>query len=154
MGQLRDRYSLTYHPSMVRRFPLLPMLFGLFGAWALFGMLAAGNEKLNDLGAFAVAGGLGALFALLVRPLLRVVKPATFGRLGFGCMYGCLGVFFVTTITVIPALMMATDAAMRGLPGILGLLGFAGVGILGGITFHEFQRGEADRQQLALAREL
>lgn len=141
---------------MWRRIPLLPMLFGVFAAWALFGMLMAGDPvRLTDLRAFLAAGALGALFALVVRPMLRAIgSPSSFGRFGFGCMYACLGVGFVAAIAVIPALMLHTSVAFSDLPGLLAVASFGGLGILGGLMMSQFRRGEGDRQQLALARDL
>src|SRR5436190_8312459 len=141
---------------MWRRIPVLPMLFGVFAAWALFGMLMAGDPvRLTNLRAFLAAGALGALFALVVRPMLRTIgSPSSFGRFGFGCMYACLGVGFVAAIAVIPALMLHTAVAFSDLPGLLAIASFGGLGILGGLMMSEFRRGESDRQQLALARDL
>lgn len=141
---------------MWRRIPVLPMLFGLFAAWALFGMLMAGDpEKLTDLRAFLSAGALGMLFALVVRPILRSIgSPSSFGWAWFGCTYACLGVGFLAAIAVMPALMLRTAVTFRDSPGILALLSFGGLGVLGGLMVSEFRRGESDRQQLALARDL
>src|SRR2546423_3825436 len=105
---------------MWRRIPVLPMLIGIFGAWALLGMWVAGDEKLSNLRIFVVAGALGALFALIVRPLLRTVgSPQAFGWLGFGCLHGCLGVGFVAAIAVLPAMMMGREVAFRDWPGMV-----------------------------------
>ena len=140
---------------MWRRIPVLPMLFGIFAAWALLGMFVAADEKLSSVRIFLVAGALGALFALLVRPILRGIgSPSTFGRVGFGCIYAMLGVCFVASIAVLPAMMINRAVTFKDWPGILTLAAFGGLGILGGLMISEFRRGESDRQQLALARDL
>src|SRR5438309_835810 len=115
---------------MWRRIPVLPMLFGVFAAWALFGMLMAGDTaRLTDIRAFVAAGALGALFALVVRPILRAIgSPSSFGWFGFGCLYACFGVGFVAAIAVIPALMLHTSVAFSDLPGILAVASFGGLG--------------------------
>ena len=140
---------------MSRRIPLLPILLGVLGAWAMFGMLAAGNENLSQMRLFIVAGAGGALFALLVRPILHAIgSPASFGRARFGCLYGGFGIAFVAAITVLPALMIDTDVVFRQAPGLLAIASFGGLGVLGGVMLARFRAAEADRQQLALAREL
>src|SRR5258705_132349 len=140
---------------MWRRIPVLPMLFGVFGAWALFGMFVAADEKLGNLQVFIVAGAFGALFALLVRPILLAIgSPSTFGRFGFGCIYALLGVGFVAAISVVPAMMLSRAVTFSEWPGLVTIASFGGLGILGGLMVSEFRRGESDRQQLALARDL
>jgi hypothetical protein len=141
---------------MWRRIPILPMLFGVFAAWALLGMLASGKEQLSDVRVFAVAALLGALFAVLARAILRgpVRSRSKFGWLRLGCAYAWLGIGFIGFVIAPLGLMKHTDIAMRDWPGILSLVAFGGLGILGGLMTIEFRRGESDRQQLALARDL
>ena len=50
--------------------------------------------------------------------------------------------------------MMATNAAFSDWPGLLSLASFGALGVLGGVMLTRFRGAEADRQQLALAREL
>lgn len=140
----------------MRRVPLLPMLFGVLAAWSLLGMLAVGQEKLSDLRLFALAGVLGAAFAVFAtRALSGPMRPRSKARwLAVGCGWAWLGFGFMAAVTVPIAMMMNTTVAFRDWPGMLSLVGFGGLGVLGGVMVMRFRRAEADRQQLALAREL
>src|SRR5262249_49584289 len=108
----------TIH-RMWRRLPVVPMLFGVFAAWALLGMFVASDQKLASIRGFFVAGMLGALSALLIRPILHSIgSPSTAGRFGFGCLSALLGIGFVAAIAVVPAAMVGRTVTFRDWTGL------------------------------------
>src|SRR6266542_1339799 len=71
----RDRATPLprYHALVWRRIPLVPMLFGIFAAWALLSMLASRERSLSEARVYVVTGSFAAIYALLVYLLLPIV---------------------------------------------------------------------------------
>ena len=150
---------------MLRRIPIVPMLFGVFAAWTLLAMLASRDRSLSDTRIYLVAGAFGAAYIVLVNGLLRVVPSPTSraGSMAVGCLFAWLAVFFAGAVVgVVSVLVTGHGVTIYGVgPGIMTVIAFWGLGILGGLMWDRLRRAEAERhtaalerQQLELARDL
>src|SRR5689334_6439278 len=85
---------------MLRRIPMVPMLFGVFAAWTLLAMLASRDRSLSDTRIYVVAGAFGAAYILLATGLLHVLPSpkSRAGSMGVGCLFAWLAVFFAGAV--------------------------------------------------------
>jgi hypothetical protein len=142
---------------MLRRIPIVPMLFGTFAAWTLLAMLASRDRSLSDTRIYAVSGAFGAAYILLAYWLLRALPSpnSRAGSIGFGCLFAWLAVFFAASVVgVVSVLVSGRGITLYGVgPGIMTVIAFWGLGILGGLMWDRLRRAEAERQAAALERQ-
>lgn len=143
---------------MWRRVPLVPILFGIFGAWALLvviGFTAPHVYSFPVVGAAAAAGGLIAVLVHAVASQRPSSRLTTTGSVRRGCVYAAVGYVFFATIAAIAGLMTKTTLVIRGAgPALLSFVAFGGLGVVGGIALLRYRSAEAERQQLEVARDL
>ena len=138
---------------MWRRIPLVPMLFGIFAAWALLSMLASRERSLSEARVYVVTGSFAAIYALLVYLLLPIVpRPKSrAGSIGMGCASAAVGLFFVAVVAIVAALITGRGVAIYGIAAsLMAIAAFCGLGVLGGITWDRFRRAEEERRKAAL----
>ena len=142
---------------MLRRLPIVPMLFGVFAAWTLLSMLASRDRALSDTRIYVVTGALGAAFMVLANAFVQSVpRPQSrIGSLRVGCLFAWLAAFFPATVVgVAPALVTGRGITIYGQgPAIMALVGLWGIGIMGGLRWDRLGEAEAERQAAALERQ-
>jgi hypothetical protein len=142
---------------MLRRVPIVPMLFGVFAAWTLLSMLASRDRALSDTRIYIVTGAMGAAFMVLANAFVQSVPPpqSRIASMRVGCLFAWLAAFFAATVVgVVSVLFTGRGITMYGQgPAIMALVAFWGIGILGGLMWDRLRRAEEERQAAALERQ-
>ena len=141
---------------MLRRIPLVPMLFGAFAALALLSVFAIAQPALNNIHVFAAGGAIGAAYVMLLyafSPLLRGEPRSRSRAVGRGCLYAMAGYTTLIVVAGVVAVATAGNVQVTGINALASLVAFAGLGVLGGFMFARFRGAEADRRRSALERQ-
>lgn len=141
---------------MLRRIPLVPMLFGAFAALALLSVFAIAQPALNDIHVFAAVAAVGALYTLFlyaVSPLIQGESRSRWRATGRGCLYAVAGYTTLIVVALVVAVATGGNVQITGANAIVSLIAFAGLGILGGLMLVRFRAAEADRRRSALERQ-
>ena len=141
---------------MLRRIPIVPMLFGAFAALALLSVFAIAQPALNNIHVFLAAAAIGAAYVLLLyafSPLIRGEPRSKTRAVGRGCLYAMAGYTTLIIVALLIAIVTAGNVQITGVNALASLIAFAGLGILGGLMFARFRGAEADRRRSALERQ-
>jgi len=141
---------------VLRRIPLVPMLFGAFAALALLSVFAIAQPELNNIHVFAAGAAIGALYVLVLyafSPLIRGEPRSKMRATGRGCLYAAAGYTTLIIVAFVIAIVTSSGVQITGINALVSLIAFAGLGILGGLMFVRFRSGEVDRRRSALERQ-
>ena len=102
---------------MLRRIPILPMLFGAFSALALLSVLAIAEPAVNDVHILSAGAAVGAAYVLLLyaaSPLLRGEPRSTTRAIGRGCLYAMGGYFTLIIVVFVVAVAAQRNVEITG----------------------------------------